>query len=389
MSVLVLRNIAVAGRHQAPCVNGAVFVQRRHDSSATNLAALKRGRGGRSSFSGIVATVFGASGFVGSYVVNKLGKIGSQVIIPYRGDPYDVAPLKLCGDLGQILFLPYELRNEESVRQAMQYSNVVVNLIGREYETKNYKLNDVNVEGSRRIARLARECGVSRLIHFSALNASLNPQIIYMKQGSQYLITKAKGELAVKEEFPDATIFRPADIYGQEDRFLRYYSNYWRRSTSNSLGLWKKGRQTIKQPVFVSDVAAGVVAAIRDPSTAGKTFEIVGPHRYYLCDIIDYIYKLMRYEDFKITNVSPLLKLTATVMGMMPNYPRFNMEKVEAEHVTDVVTGLPNLEDLGVELTRLEDRADYELKPYRLYAYYEDKLGEFPKPNPPEKVLGL
>lgn len=45
-----------------------------------NLAAYKRGTGGRSSFNGIVATVFGASGFVGRYVCNKLGKIGTQVM---------------------------------------------------------------------------------------------------------------------------------------------------------------------------------------------------------------------------------------------------------------------------------------------------------------------
>jgi len=44
-----------------------------------NLAGLKRGTGGRSSFNGIVATVFGASGFVGRYVCNKLGKLGTQV----------------------------------------------------------------------------------------------------------------------------------------------------------------------------------------------------------------------------------------------------------------------------------------------------------------------
>jgi hypothetical protein len=45
----------------------------------TNQAAFKKGTGGRSSFNGIIATVFGCSGFTGRYVVNKLGKCGTQV----------------------------------------------------------------------------------------------------------------------------------------------------------------------------------------------------------------------------------------------------------------------------------------------------------------------
>lgn len=40
--------------------------------------------------------------------------------------------------------------------------------------------------------------------------------------------------------------------------------------------LWKNGEQTIKQPVHVSDVAAAVIAAVRDPDSAGKIYQAIG-----------------------------------------------------------------------------------------------------------------
>jgi len=60
-----------------------------------NIANLKRGTGYRASFSGMVATVFGSSGCVGRGVVNRFGKIGSQIILPYRGDHFQMMPYEV------------------------------------------------------------------------------------------------------------------------------------------------------------------------------------------------------------------------------------------------------------------------------------------------------
>lgn len=58
--------------------------------------------GGRSSASGLTVTVFGASGYVGRHLVNRLGRIGSTVVVPFRGEEYEVQSLRVMADLGQI-----------------------------------------------------------------------------------------------------------------------------------------------------------------------------------------------------------------------------------------------------------------------------------------------
>ena len=50
----------------------------------------------------MVATVFGANGFLGSYIVNDLAKKGSQVVCPFRSVETEVMHLKQMGDLGQV-----------------------------------------------------------------------------------------------------------------------------------------------------------------------------------------------------------------------------------------------------------------------------------------------
>ena len=103
-----------------------------------------------------------------------------QLIIPYRGDFYDAQSLKLAGDLGQVLFHPYDLRYEDSILKCVKYSNIVINLVGRDWETKNFTYDRVHVDGAARIARICKQNGVERFIHLSCLNATPDPEVYYL-----------------------------------------------------------------------------------------------------------------------------------------------------------------------------------------------------------------
>ena len=52
--------------------------------------------------SGVVATVFGSTGFLARYVINALARQGTQVVVPYRADDIDAQHLRQMGDLGQV-----------------------------------------------------------------------------------------------------------------------------------------------------------------------------------------------------------------------------------------------------------------------------------------------
>jgi NADH dehydrogenase (ubiquinone) 1 alpha subcomplex subunit 9 len=94
----------------------------------------------------VTATIFGCSGFLGRYLAQSLGAIGSQLVLPYRSDDLDVQHLRTMGDLGQVVMLgEFDARSDEAVARAISQSNVVINLIGADRETWNYSYEDVHV----------------------------------------------------------------------------------------------------------------------------------------------------------------------------------------------------------------------------------------------------
>ena len=143
------------------------------------------------------------------------------------------------------------------------------------FHDRSFEFNDVHVDGARRIARIAREAGVKRFIHVSALNAHPEPTAIVKSNGSRFHKSKYWGEVAVKEEFPDAIIFRPSDMYGEVDFHFRYWAS-WQRRCLYKINVWRKGKGIYKMPVWSSDVAQGIVNAIFDNTMPGKTVDAVG-----------------------------------------------------------------------------------------------------------------
>lgn len=80
--------------------------------------------------SGITATVFGSTGFLGRYVVSEVAQMGSRMMLPTRCDDADRTHLKVMGDLGQMNFIDFDARSPEDIAKAIKGSNVVINMIG-------------------------------------------------------------------------------------------------------------------------------------------------------------------------------------------------------------------------------------------------------------------
>ena len=66
----------------------------------------------------------------------------------------------------------FDVRDDSLIAKAVSQSNVVINLIGAEFETPRFSFEDVHVTAARRIAEAAKAAGAERLVHISCLGAS-------------------------------------------------------------------------------------------------------------------------------------------------------------------------------------------------------------------------
>lgn len=288
--------------HQARCYSSEIAIR--------GLDALKSGPGGRSSVSGITATVFGCTGFLARYLVNALGNSGSQMVLPYRCDDTDAQHLRLMGDLGQVVMLPsFSIRDEDMVARSISRSNLVINCVGAAQETWNYGFEEVHIEWPARLARAIKENGgVERVIHISSLGAEHDAP-------SRRMRTQAAGDDVIRDELGHlATIFKPAVMTGTEDKFFNSMAMLAKRLPAFPL---IDGGHTRMQPVWVRDVAAAIMNSLKTYDSLGKTYHLAGPDVMTVAEQVAFVYATIRERNAALPLPSAVASLMARTWDWM------------------------------------------------------------------------
>ncbi|CAH2449797.1 Subunit of mitochondrial NADH:ubiquinone oxidoreductase (complex I) [Komagataella phaffii CBS 7435] len=324
---------------------------------------LSVGQGGRSSRTGFTATVFGGTGFLGRVVVSKLAKHGTNVVVPFRNDRAR-RQLKVNGDLGVVNFVEFDIRNLKSIEDSVKYSDIVINLIGTEHFSKNFSIEDVNIGAAERIAKAAKEAGVSRLIHVSSYNA--NPS-----SSSDFYATKGIGEQVVRDNFgPDATIVRPAPMYFRNSPFLNELLQI------KALG----GNVIFKKevyPVHALQVGEAIERIAFDDATAGQTYELFGKERYSKKELREMIKHIIHIGQrgyypysagFYLPAPEPFLYAFALIRQYISSQPRFNVDQLKRSHINqEIDQSAKTFTDLGMVPDELSEYLYRYVKPHISY----------------------
>ncbi|MEZ5971751.1 MAG: complex I NDUFA9 subunit family protein [Hyphomonadaceae bacterium] len=324
---------------------------------------------------GDLVVVFGGSGFIGKQVVRALAKRGYRVRIAMRR-PHLGADLRVMGDVGQVQLVQANVRFPQSIEAALEEAHAVVNLVSTMYEKGNQNFETLNVEAAQAIAKAAAKRGVKRVVQMSALGAA--------PRGARYARSKYRGERAVLEAVPTATILRPSVVFGPEDTFLNRFAemarNPWLHGMLGTMPLIGGGKTRL-QPIFVGDVADAVVAALGMREAQGRIYELGGPQVYTFKQVLQLVCDETDRHPFMLPLASviaqPIGLIVNWVFGLLPWDPPLTGDQVTMLRRDNVVGADANtrtIAELGVtSLESVEAIAPSYLWRFRPYGQFQTK----------------
>jgi len=285
-----------------------------------------------------VATVFGGAGFIGRQVVQRLAREEWVVRVVTR-DPLGARGMHTMGRVGQIAGLAADVTDEAGVARAVEGAGVVVNCVG----ILHGKFDAVQGEGPARIGRLAKAAGVERVVHISAIGANAASE-------SSYARSKAAGEAGLLGAFPAATILRPSIVFGEDDAFFNRFAQIGSLLPFMPVICG----ETKFQPVHVGDVADAVMAALADPATMGKTYELGGPRVWTFRELLAFIVKETGRKRPLVNIPLGLARIQAKLAELLPNPPLTQDQLILLQRDNVVSHEAMTLTDLGIKPAAVE-----------------------------------
>ncbi len=292
-----------------------------------------------------LVTIYGGSGFVGRYIARRMAKEGWRVRVACRR-PNEALFVKPYGVVGQVEPVFCNIRDDASVRAVMAGADAVVNCVGTFDRGGKNNFDAVQNAGAARIARIAAEQGVARMVHISAIGADVNGASLYAR-------SKGEGEAAVLAAFPTAMILRPSVIFGDEDGFFNRFAGMARMGPI----LPVVGGATKFQPVYVDDVAAAAVKGITGPYSG--IYELGGPDVDSFKGLMARMLLVIRRRRLVLNIPFFVARIMATgldfasacTLGLIPNkmLTRDQVTSLKSDNV--VAPGAKTLADLGIAAT--------------------------------------
>jgi NADH dehydrogenase len=297
----------------------------------------------------MLVAVTGATGFVGSQVVERLLRRDHEVRILTR-NPERAGWLRDRG----VEVVAGGVESQSPLRALVAGAGAVVHLVGIIVEVSGQTFERVHVSGTRNVLGAAREAGVPRLVHLSALGARPD------REATAYHRTKAAAEELVRTSRVSHAILRPSLIAGQGSPPLRMMVDMLRLSPV--VPVIGDGRYQM-QPVAIEDVAEVVAVAVEKPDIRG-TFDVAGLDALTYHEMLDLFERALGVKRRRVPVPVGMVRFAAYAGTALPN-----LNPITPDQLTMLIEGNTTTNNaiestFGVTPRRFADIAREICEPY-------------------------
>ncbi len=236
-------------------------------------------------------------GFIGRDLVTRLVENGWPVRIylpdPRHGSlPWPATGTESDGDGGAAVEVAYgSIFDAEALHLAMSGVHTVFHLSTAQWWGSWRDLQEIDVEGTRRVVDAARSQRIGRLNVMSFLGAD---------KASAYTLLRVKGELeevVINSGIP-YTVFRSGIIFGPRDRFINGIAMLL--AMSPFVYLMPGDSDALIHPLYIGDLVEGMARSMELIHTVDAVLKVGGPEYLTLEQMVRTIMRVINSPHFLI-----------------------------------------------------------------------------------------